>query len=375
MTTTAETVRPRADSVAEGRRRLHLTGEIYTSPEVAERERTRIFARHWLMAARAEELAKVGDYMTLQVAGESVVIARDSESSISAFINVCLHRGAELVQGCGNARKLSCPYHSWSYDMAGRLIAAPRAETAGFDPKGQRLAPVRVAQWRGWVFINLDPQAEPFEDFIRQWDEELWYYQADKCRLAFKTETIFACNWKYVVENVMDYYHAQTVHFASFGKMFDFSAGPLPCKEMPKGGANVVFDTKGRINDPLTFPRLPWLEDHQDFGAGKAAIFPNINLFSNTESIRTSTFWPVDENHMKLVLYFLLPEEAFAVEDYEAKRDKYRALTLQIAGEDKEVMESLQRNSRSPHFKPGPIIDLETPIRHMQDYYLSVMNG
>ncbi|MDB5451629.1 MAG: hypothetical protein JWO33_207 [Caulobacteraceae bacterium] len=375
MTMTAETLRRQDGVTPDAGRRTHLTGEIYTSPEVAERERTVIFGRHWLMAARAEELAKVGDYMTLDVAGESVVIARDSETSISAFMNVCLHRGAELVQGCGNARKLSCPYHSWSYDMAGRLLAAPRAETAGFDPKGQRLDPVRTAQWRGWVFINLDPNGESFEDFIRQWDEELWYYRADKCRLAFKTETIFACNWKYVVENVMDYYHAQTVHFASFGKQFDFSAGPLPLKEMPKGGASVQFDTKGRINDPLTFPRLPWLEDRPDFGAGKAAIFPNINLFSNTESIRTSTFWPVDENHMKLVLYFLLPEDAFAVEDYEAKRDRYRAITLQIAGEDKEVMESLQRNSKSAHFKPGPIVDLETPIRHMQDYYLSVMNG
>ena len=121
----------------------HLPGYIYTSPEIYQLEKEKIFMKDWLCIARAEEVEKPGDFMTHDVMGDPIVIARDEDGELNAFSNLCRHRGVEVAQDSGNTKEFMCPYHNWLYDLKGRLVGAPlMKKSEGFDPKTCRLRPL-----------------------------------------------------------------------------------------------------------------------------------------------------------------------------------------------------------------------------------------
>jgi Rieske 2Fe-2S family protein len=352
----------------------HAPGRLYSSVDLAEREKERIFLKSWLLLCRSDEVANPGDYLTMRIVDEPIIVARDKDGSIAVSMNQCAHRGVEVAEGSGNASRLSCPYHAWIYDVGGRLLSVPFAATTARDFSNCRLRQLRVAEWRGWVFANFDEHAVPFETFIADWQAPLWFYQAEQCRTAFKVVMDFKCNWKLLTENVSDLYHAGAVHGASFGKQFNLKNGPLPVELIPDGGWVMTFNSEQRQNFPQKFPTLPWLEDHSDFAAGKSAIFPNVNLFANRESMRTSVYWPLSVGVTRACWYFLMPQESLEIPGAQAGLDYYEAQIRTIAGEDQSVVESLQRASASPFYRPGPLLNLEKPIRHMINYYLDVMD-
>lgn len=352
---------------------FHVPGRIYASEEVLEMEKERIFLRSWNLACRAEEIANPGDYLTLDIGGEPVIVSRTREGTVAAVINACAHRGVELATGRGNTRRFVCPYHAWTYELDGRIVGASFAKASGRDVSDRSLQPLRVAEWQGWVFVNPDRDAEPFEEFIRSWESGLWFYQAGQCRLAFTVELEFNCNWKLLTENVSDFYHASTVHAASFGKQFNFGDGSLPLQFIDRGGWIGQFDATRRANFGARFPDLPWLQGREDFAAGKAAIFPNVNIFANRESIRTSVFRPLSAGRTKAIWWFLLPEAVLNDPAAQEGIAFYREQIVQITQEDQAVVESLQRAASSRFYRPGPLVNLEAAVRHMVNCYLDVM--
>ena len=351
----------------------HLPGEIYTSEGIAALEKARIFTKRWLAIARVEDVPKPGDYVTHTIAGEPVIVSRANETDIAVFRNACLHRGVEVATGSGNTRVHRCPYHSWAYNPAGDLVGAPWAKESGHDLSSYRLAPLKSAVWRGWVFVNFDADAAPFEEFIAPMEDELWYYQTGQCRVAFRKVIDLDCNWKFVMENLLDFYHAMTVHMASFATQYKFRSGDVPMKLLPDGAVNAVFGSDMRENFPFIYPELPWIKGRTDFVSGKAALFPNLNLFVNQESIRTSTFWPIAPGRMRLVMSFLLPEETFKVPDFDIKLEKYRRQIDTIVSEDSAVLLALQRAAGSEGYKPGPMVNMEIGMQHIIRNYLEVM--
>ena len=351
----------------------HLPGYIYSSPEVARLEKERIFMRHWLCVAREEEIAQAGDYVTLRIAGEPVVISRNADRKVTAFMNVCLHRGVEIAYGAGNADVFRCPYHSWAYDVEGKLIGAPRIRETGRDMSGCSLPRVRSAVWQGWVFINFDPSAQAFEDFIRPVEQAAPWYRTGECRIARKLTFDVNCNWKFIAENLLDWYHASVVHAGTFGKYYKLGSEPLPATLLPQGASVIQFDNKSRSVDPnLPFPPLPWLSGVSVF-SGKGAIFPNINFWSGMDSLRMWHLWPVSPGQTHAVCYILLPEAAFGVEGFDTKLDQYARYVEQVALEDRGALESLQRGVDSAYFVPGPLSHLELQLQHLLKHYVEVM--
>jgi phenylpropionate dioxygenase-like ring-hydroxylating dioxygenase large terminal subunit len=127
----------------------HAPGWLYSSPDVYRLEVERLFMRRWLFVGREEELPHPGDYFTLRVAGEPIVIARDADGVLRAFRNMCVHRGVEVAQGCGNARVLQCPYHGWTYDLSGRLTGAGyMKDSTGFERDRSGFRAARSARRR-----------------------------------------------------------------------------------------------------------------------------------------------------------------------------------------------------------------------------------
>ena len=175
-------------------------------------------ARTWLVVARVHEIPQPGDL--LPVPGHPFFLAHGKDGQIRAFHNACRHRGHELVaKPCEAARRITCPYHSWSYDLDGRLLAAPHFGGTGtnghegLDKQAFSLKPLRCGRWHNWILINIDGQAEPLEDFVRPMAGR--FDDVDFDRLAhFSTvkRHPLPVNWKIAMENNVEPYHVPVVH-------------------------------------------------------------------------------------------------------------------------------------------------------------------
>jgi phenylpropionate dioxygenase-like ring-hydroxylating dioxygenase large terminal subunit len=146
-------------------RSMSLRAEAYIDPKWADADRQAIFLRSWQWVCHVEELAKPGSYVATTVADMPVLIVRDRAGELRAFYNVCKHRAHELMKGSGTTRAITCPYHAWSYDLTGALVGARRADQMEtFDKSEVCLDRIQVAEFCGFVYVNLDPAARPLTE-------------------------------------------------------------------------------------------------------------------------------------------------------------------------------------------------------------------
>ena len=187
---------------------------LYTSPEFYEFERRAIFRREWLCVGRADQLAEPGDFRCVTIAGEPLIAARDQDGELRVMSAVCRHRGMVLAEGSGNCRRFTCPYHHWSYGLDGKLLGAPAMDRAvGFDPAEHGLIELKTEIWQGFVMANFDPGAAPFGPTMAKIDAMLENYGlAATTTLEGKTIPGLAWNWKVMMENFNDPYHASRLH-------------------------------------------------------------------------------------------------------------------------------------------------------------------
>jgi Rieske 2Fe-2S family protein len=200
-----------------------LPSSWYRSEQVFALEKERIFCREWLCVAREEELPKPGDHRVLSLFGESVLLVRNREGLLRAFYNVCRHRGARLCRdatpsaplGGGIAGgRITCPYHQWTYDLDGRLLAAPHLSgEPQFDKAHFSLYPVGLECWGGFVFLNLTPAgATPLAAQIGTAAERIARYPLAELRIGHTIRYDVAANWKVICENYNECYHCGGVH-------------------------------------------------------------------------------------------------------------------------------------------------------------------
>jgi choline monooxygenase len=357
-------------------RASHVPGDIYSSPEVFAREKERIFLKDWLCVARAEEIAKPGDYMTFRIMGEPVLIVRDMEGVVRAFANLCLHRGVELVVGEGNTNMFICPYHAWSYSLKGELRAAPfMKQSDGFETAGCKLKEVKVGLWAGWVFINLDPAASPLETYVSEFAQDVGLLKMEDCVLGTKLIVDLECNWKLVVENLMDVYHAQTVHAKSFGKHRG-SPDRYPFHLRKYGGTCTVYDAAPMTPDGTTlFRRMPAVADKSDSFAVSAHLGPNMQVIARSDNIHPLVMWPVTPTTSRTIVYNLFPAEFAAEPDFKEKAQVYHDYLALVLSEDRDMVASLQKAMSSSLFVPGRMSFLEKGIHHVLNAYLDRVFG
>jgi len=194
----------------------------YVDADVLRRERAAIFAREWQYAGRADRVAAPGSYLATDAGGIPVVVTRDETGALRAFLNVCRHRGAVLLEGCGERATIQCHYHAWTYNLDGSLRSAPRAEREpGFAAEELSLYPASVGTWGPFLFVNPDPEAATLEEHLGELPEILGRV-LDVDDLVFHSRVEFGAdaNWKIVVENFLECYHCPTAH-PSFSEEVD----------------------------------------------------------------------------------------------------------------------------------------------------------
>ena len=195
----------------------------FTDPKHYAVERERVLLGNWFPVARQEDLALPGDYLSIESAGDPILVTHGLDGELRAFSNVCSHRLTKLAQGCGHARSFQCPYHLWTYDLSGQLIGSPGMEDAEEFRRGDwNLRELGLDTWGGWVFVHLDKRARPLLEQMPQLDvtypgaylERLVRVGRSTCRSPW--------NWKIIVENFVESYHHAAVHAKTLQPLFPY---------------------------------------------------------------------------------------------------------------------------------------------------------
>ena len=365
------------------RQARHLPGDIYTSPELFEREKETIFMRHWICLARVEEIGEPGDYMTFRIMGESVIAARNDEGEINTFANVCRHRGVEVASGLGNTRRFSCPYHGWTYDLEGKLLGAPyMKEAEGFEPSACRLQPIHSHLWGGWIFINFAAQPPVFgdfpvfDDFIGEFEREFGLLRQEDLLTGDKIVTELSCNWKLVVENLMDFYHAKTLHGATFGAFVDMDLDVAPFTRLQNGGFSIFYSSAPMLPGGVApMGKIPWLEGQPDSFSCMGLLPPTVMLFGHCDNVQAFITWPLTPDTSRLEIYTLFSRDHVERPDFAEHVEKYHDFMSQVVDEDREMVQSMQRNLGSRLFEPGRMSRHEENIHNTINGYLEHVFG
>ncbi|MDE0281515.1 MAG: Rieske 2Fe-2S domain-containing protein [Gammaproteobacteria bacterium] len=196
-------------------RSLSLLADAYTAPRWYDVDLAAIISTSWQWVCHAEKLREPGAWLTIEIAGNPLIVVRDREGELRAFYNVCKHRAMRLLEGEGKANLITCPYHGWTYDLAGSLVRAPETDhVIGFEPREICLESVRVEEFCEFVFVNLDPRAGPLARQSGGLADEMRNFAPDLDRLTFAHRLKYEIhsNWKNVVDNFLECYHCPVAH-------------------------------------------------------------------------------------------------------------------------------------------------------------------
>ncbi|MEM6987439.1 MAG: aromatic ring-hydroxylating dioxygenase subunit alpha, partial [Pseudomonadota bacterium] len=191
---------------------------VYTSNAFLEAELESVFKQDWFCAGRASALSSIGDYTTLELAGQPVVVLRDKAGGLRALSNVCLHRMSTLLHGRGNTRRITCPYHAWTYGLDGKLIGAPAmGQNHAFCKTDMVLPAVRCEEWLGWIMVSLNPDAPPVSEALSEVESLVGDYDMGSYVETFFETHLWDTNWKVLAENFMESYHLPVCHAGTIG--------------------------------------------------------------------------------------------------------------------------------------------------------------
>ena len=194
---------------------LTMPRERYTSDAILRDERERIFTRSWNCVGRSSRLMKPGDFIVRSVAGESIIVLRDRGGELRAFFNVCRHRGTQICNVTSGqfSETIQCPYHAWTYSTDGRLIGAPHMQDVdGFDKRDYPLHSAGVAEWEGFVFVNIADDPVPFEHAFAPMLRRLERFHLADLVVGHSVEYDVHANWKLVFQNYSECLHCPMIH-------------------------------------------------------------------------------------------------------------------------------------------------------------------
>lgn len=367
-----------ADLLGQCERGYTLPQQLYTSEAVFDFEMKAVFARSWLQAGHLAEVVKVGDYITVQLGKTSVVIIRESESSVRAYFNACRHRGSMICTSeKGSARRLVCPYHQWTYDLKGDLIFAKNMP-ADFEPHRHSLIPLRCEVVAGVIFIALSDDVPDFGEFRRHLEPMLAPHDLENAKIAHAAVLPEYANWKLVMENGRECYHCSARHPELLSSFRDpteddyFEGQPEWMKRF-----EAVCRDNGLINGPAEgawydILRFPIKDDVQSLTLDGRYACSNLLIPSGEGNIGTlrwatepSAFshalrdhaftfeaWPIDVGTTHVRAKWLVHKDAVEGRDYELAH--LTALWSATNDQDKWLAENNFRGVQGAGYVPGP---------------------
>jgi phenylpropionate dioxygenase-like ring-hydroxylating dioxygenase large terminal subunit len=300
-----------------------LAGTDYTSLEVYDQEREHVWWGDWVCVGRAEDVAKPGDYLVRDLAGESIFITRNEQGELRGFYNVCSHRGTRFVDAPGgSARKVFvCPYHSWSYDLDGCLVGSPNVkESEDFERASYPLHAIAVEAYAGFLFANLAEQPRPLLEQLTSGPETITAFERfkmDELRVGVRIQYDVAANWKILVENYNECLHCPTIHPELVKVVPLFRFGEVWDEQIPDDGNRMVEGaTSFTMTGKSSLPKLPGLlpADHEMYYG--MFSFPNLMLNLHPDCGMYYLVYPNGPGRSTVISEYLFRPETIASPDF-----------------------------------------------------------
>ncbi len=355
-----------------------LPGRYYYDPAIHAAERERIFGRGWLCVGYAAQLPETGDYLTVELDGESAIVIRGRDGTLRAFLNVCRHRGARLcAEPCGQvAGAIRCKYHAWTYALDGRLIGVPNMPGEGLDREAHGLVPVALADWGGLLYLNFAEGADA-ADFPalasatlleRFGEEELFArYRLADLRVARSISYDVRANWKLVIENFLECYHCGPMHPELCDLLPGFRGGAA--YQQGHGTAFAEGVEAFTLTGKASRPTLPGLNDDDRQRYYGLVFKPNILMSLLPDHVVVHRLWPVGPDATRVVCDWLFHPDTMARPDFDPA-DAVDLFDL-VNRQDWEVCELAQAGVRSRAYRQGgQYVPLEHHIRKFNDWVL-----
>jgi choline monooxygenase len=337
----------------------------YTDPTVLALEQERIFRHAWQYVARREEISEAGSYLATQAGDVPIVLTRDEEGMLRAFLNVCRHRGSLVCEGSGRRATLQCPYHAWTYGLDGRLVAAPRlARESGADPADLGLLPLPLDIWGPLIFVSPDPDVGPLADFLDGLPQRIAEAGIDLNGLRFlqRSEWDVEANWKIAAENFLECYHCPVAH-PGFSAVMDVTpesyllethAGRMTQHGPPRPEPRGSYDPTGEV-------------ERGQFHL----LFPGtvINVMPGRPNLSIGSILPYGpERTYRFLDYFVAPDVD------ETWIEEALAFDAVVGAEDKRLVERVQAGMRSGLLENGRLLpDSERLVAHFQSLVVDAL--
>ena len=335
-----------------------LPGRDYHAPDVFELEREKVFFREWFYAGRADEAPEPGDFLTVDVVGESILVVRGADGELRGFYNVCRHRGSRLCdhEARGHTKgAIKCPYHAWSYAYDGRLIGTPMVGADELDRSAFGLWPVAVDVWQGYVFVHLGrPQNRVRESLERQSDQPLRYeaWRMDELQVARQTVSEVSANWKVIVENYNECLHCPSVHPELVAVAPTFRRGQVFEEGRDDFGVSIAGGGAGyTASGTTTLPVMPGLTEQQASSMYGATVFPNMFLDLTGTVVIATRIQPRGPGHTTMITDYLFRPEVVADPAFDPS--EVVDFSELVAHQDYAVCERVQAGVRSRAFDHG----------------------
>ena len=366
---------------------LSLPPWCYTTPDYFQREVERIFMKTWNFIGRVERVEKPGDYIAFDFTGVPVIVVRDRDGKVRAFANTCRHRGARLLEdGAGNCRAIKCPYHAWVYGLDGSLIGVQDMDDAkSFDKKDYGLIPIRLETWGGFMFICFDPDAKPLSVHLGDLPDKVGGYRFEDMRPRFRREYDLACNWKFMVENFLEYYHTPYLHLRSvYQKPVNFlgqQGAPMVRLPVEKGTGDYVFffmpheGTRALLAGDTGFPLMDHLQGRIANGTTSGCILPAGMMSCHQDCMWFLEIYPIAYNRTKVVQVGCFPESSVNRPDFEEVSQRYFKRWNTVMGEDAEMLPKQQKGAENSLAVAGPVCHVEDKIHAIRQHWLNQVIG
>jgi phenylpropionate dioxygenase-like ring-hydroxylating dioxygenase large terminal subunit len=344
---------------ADGQEDLSLPGWVYHDPDYFRVEMARLIRPSWQIVCHANDIRHAGDWRTLDILGESVIVIRGGDGQMRAFANVCRHRGSRLVDGTGGcAKRLTCPYHAWTYAADGRLVGVPRREDyPGLDPAALGLLPVELEAWHGFLFVRLESGGPGVGVMMAPYEEEVAPHRLEDLqaigRITLRPRDV---NWKNVADNYSDGLHIDVAHpglTRLFGGDYRIDAG----EHVDRMSGDLVERPSSNLSERAYQKLLPggdrrWLY---------YKLWPNVAIDIYPDQVDFMHFVPVGPTET------LIREVSYALPDTRREMKAARYLNWRINRrvneEDTALIRRVQQGMGSSFYRPGPLGKSEVCLR------------
>lgn len=328
-------------------RSLSLRAEAYVDPRWHQVDLDQIIAKTWQWVCHVEKLREPGAYLAVEIAGRPIALVRDKSGELRAFYNVCKHRAHQLLSGEGVTTRIMCPYHAWVYDLEGRLVRAPHAESLeNFQPNRICLDAVRVEEFCGFIYVNLDPDAPSLSAQTGDLGTEIrhWAPDIDKLTFGHRLSYDIKSNWKNVVDNFLECYHCPTAHkdFCTLVDMDTYKVTTYGIYSSHMADAGAGSNTAYDVSNATVRTHAVWW------------LWPTTCLmrYPGRSSMIVLNIIPAGpERTLETYDFFLETPEPNA-----AEQESIRYLDEVLQAEDIAIVESVQKGMRTPAFQQGRIV-------------------